>query len=243
VATAPAAPKVPSRRPPRRRWTVILGLALPALAIIVAIVFISVGEGGAVRVDITGASETQRLYGGILQDADELGDPEAPVTISYFTDLQCERCAIYHQEVIPPLIEDLVRDGDAKLAFRHFSTAENETQAAAYAATAAGEQARQWQYANIFFLNLGKVPGDPPRLTADFLNQVSGGVLELDESDWEEAIDTEEVQATVDSDAQEAIELLLPAEPAMVVEGPGGVRELKASPTLEEIEAAVDEVR
>jgi protein-disulfide isomerase len=240
MATTPA---VPSRRPPRRRWTVILALALPAFAIALAIVFISVGEGGAPRVEIIGANETQRIYGGVLQDGDELGDPEAPVTITYFTDLQCERCAAYHFETIPPLIDDLVRDGDAKLALRHFSTAENETQTAAYAATAAGEQARQWQYAHVFFLNLGQIPGDPPRLTADFLQQVSGAVLELDESDWEEAIDSEEVQATVESDAQEAVELLLPAEPAMVVEGPGGVRELKASPTLEEIEAAVEEVR
>jgi hypothetical protein len=94
----------------------------------------------------------------------------------------------------------------------------------------------------MFFLNLGKLPGDPPRLTGDFLRQVAGGVLELDESDWEEAIDTEEVQGIVEADAQESTDLLLPAEPAMVVECPGGVRELKASPTLEEIEAAVDEV-
>ncbi|HEX6116638.1 MAG TPA: thioredoxin domain-containing protein [Solirubrobacterales bacterium] len=238
-----AAPAVPSRRPPRRRWTVILALAIPAIAIVLAIVFISVGEGGALRVEITGASETQRLMGGILQDGDRLGDPDAPVTITYFTDLQCEGCAIYHREVIPPLIEDLVRDGDAKLELRHFSTAENETQAAAYAATAAGEQERQWQYANIFFLNLGKVPGDPPRLTTEFLEQVAGGVLELDESDWEDAIDTDEVQATVESDAQEAIELLLPAEPAMVVAGPGGERVLKASPTLDDVETAVAEVR
>ena len=236
-------PAVPSRRPPRRRWTVILALALPAFAIAVAIVFISVGEGGAPQVEIIGANETQRIYGGILQDGDELGDPDAPVTITYFTDLQCERCAAYHFETIPPLIDDLVRDGDAKLDLRHFSTSENETQAAAYAATAAGEQARQWQYANVFFLNLGRIPGDPPRLTEDFLRQVSGAVLELDESDWEDVVDTEEVQGIVEADAQQAIDLLLPAEPAMVVSGPGGERVLKASPTLEEVEAAVDEVR
>ena len=238
MATTP----VPSRRSPRRRWTVILALAIPTIAIILAIVSISVGNGGAVRVEITGASETQRLYGGILQDGDRLGSPDAPVTITYFTDLQCERCAIYHSEVIPPLVEDLVRDGDAKLELRHFSTSENETQAAAYAATAAGEQARQWQYANMFFLNLSKVPGDPPRLTTEFLEQVSGGVLELDESEWEDAIDTDEVQTIVESDAQEAIDLLLPAEPAMVVSGPGGEEVLKASPTIEEVEAAVEAV-
>ena len=237
-----ATPRVPSQRPPRRRWPIVLGLALPALAILVAIVFISVGEGGAPQIQITGASDTQRLYGGILQDGDELGDPAAPVTIEYWTDLQSETFAEYHFATIPPLIEGLVRDGDAKLVLRHFPTGENETQSAAFAAVAAGEQERQWQYAHLFFHNLGNVPGEPPRVTTDFLRQVAGGVLELDESDWEDAIDTEEVQATVESDAQEAIDLFLPGEPAMFVEGPGGTRELTRSPSLEEIEAAAEEV-
>jgi protein-disulfide isomerase len=236
------APEVPSRRPPRRRWAIILGLAIPTLAIAVAIVSISVGEGGAPQIEITGASETQRLYGGILQEDAELGDPDAPVVIEYFTDLQCESCAIYHEEVIPQLIEKYVRDGDVKLAMRHFSTSENETQTAAYAATAAGEQGRQWQYANIFFLNLGRIPGDPPRLTADFLEGVAGGVLELDDEEWQAAVDSEEVREVVETDAQEAIELLLPAEPAMVVQGPGGTEKLDTSPTIEEIDAAIGQV-
>jgi protein-disulfide isomerase len=237
-----AAPSVPSRRPPRRRWPVILALALPALAVLLAIVFIAVGEGAAPQAQITGASETQRLYGGILQDGDELGDPAAPVTIEYWTDLQSEVFAEYHFATIPPLVDDLVRDGDAKLAIRHFPTGENETQTAAFSAEAAGGQERQWQYAHLFFLNLGRVPGDPPRLTADFLRQVAGAVLEFDESDWEEAIDSEEVQSAVEADAQEAIDLFLPAEPAIIVEGPGGTRELTRTPSVEEIEAAVAEV-
>jgi protein-disulfide isomerase len=240
-----SAPSIPSRRPPRRRWLVILALAVPTIAIAISIVFISVGEGGAPTVEITGASETQLLYGGILQDGDRLGDPDAPVTITYYTDLQSQRFADYHFATIPPLIDDLVRDGEAKLELRHFPTGENETQTAAFAATAAGEQARQWQFANLFFLNLDRVPGDPPRLTTEFLRQIARGVSvveDFDESVWEDAIDSPEVQATVESDAQEAIEQLLPAEPAIVVEGPGGTRKLDPSPSVDEIEAAVDEL-
>ncbi len=220
----------------------ILALAIPAFAIAVAIVFISIGEGGAPPVEITGTADTQLLLGGIAQEGDELGDPSAPVTITYFTDLQSERFAEYHFATIPPLVEGLIRDGEAKLAIRHFPTGENETQTAAFAATAAGEQERQWQFANLFFLNLDRIPGDPPRLTADYLLQLAGAVSvveNFDESQWEDAIDSEEVQSIVESDAQEAIELLLPAEPAMIVEGPGGTVELDPSPTVEEIEAAV----
>jgi protein-disulfide isomerase len=238
--------EVPSRRPPRRRWTVILALALPAIAIALAIVFISVGENPAPNVQLTGAGETQQLFGGILQDGDELGDPDAPVTITYFTDLQCELCAEYHLGTIPPLVDAPDRDGEVKLDLRHFSTAENETQTAAYAATAAGEQEREWQYAHLFFLNLDRIPGDPPRLTTIFLRQIAGAVSaaeDFDESNWEDAIDSDEVQATVESDAQEAIELFLPARPAMIVEGPNGTRELKDAPSLDQIETAVDEVQ
>lgn len=214
----------------------ILALAGVGLAIGAAIVFIAVGEGGR-RVEITGASEAQRLLGGILQDGNELGSPDAPVTITYFTDLQCEPCADYHFATVAPLIEDLVRDGDAKLELKHFSTSQNETSIAAYAATSAGLQERQWQYAHLFFRNLEGALGG--RITEDLLRGVAGAVLELDDSDWEEGIDSDEVRARVERDAALALELLLPAEPAMIVEGPGGSRELTNSPSLEEIEAAV----
>jgi protein-disulfide isomerase len=219
---------------------VILALLAAGLAVTVAIVFIAVGEGGR-RLEITGANETQRLLGGILQDGNELGSPDAPVTITYYTDLQCEPCAEYHFATIPPLVEDLVRDGDAKLELRHFSTSENETSIAAYAATSAGLQERQWQYAHLFFRNLEQAVDG--RITEDLLRGVAGAVLELDDSDWEAGIDSEQVRSRVDADAALAIELLLPAEPAVIVEGPGGTRKLTRSPALEEIEAAAAAVR
>jgi protein-disulfide isomerase len=219
---------------------VILALVAAGLAVTVAIVFIAVGEGGR-RLEITGANETQRLLGGILQDGNELGSPDAPVTITYYTDLQCEPCADYHFATIPPLVEALVRDGEAKLELRHFSTSENETSIAAYAATSAGLQERQWQYAHLFFRNLDQAVDG--RITEDLLRGVAGAVLELDDSDWEAGIDSEQVRSRVDADAALAIELLLPAEPAMIVEGPGGTRKLTRSPALEEIEAAAAAVR
>jgi protein-disulfide isomerase len=231
---------VPSRRPPRRRLPVILALAGAGLAVAVAVVFIAVGEGGR-RLEITGANETQRLLGGILQDGNELGSPDAPVAITYFTDLQCEPCAGYHFATLPPLIEDLVREGEAKIELRHFSTSENETSIAAYAATSAGLQERQWQYAHVFFRNLDQAADG--RITEDLLRGVAGAVLELDDSDWETGIDSEEVRSQVEEDAALAIKLLLPAEPAVLVDGPEGSRELTRSPSLDRIEAAVDEVR
>jgi protein-disulfide isomerase len=217
----------------------VLTLGAVGLAIAVAIVFISVGEHGR-PLEITGANETQRIYGGIQQDADELGSPDAPLTITYFTDLQCEECAAYHRETIVPLIEELARGGEAKLALRHFSTAQNETSIAAFAATAAGLQERQWQYAHLFFQNLDQAIDG--RVTRDLLRGVAGAALELDDARWEEAIDSEEVARLVEADAALALSLRLPAHPAVIVEGPGGTRKLVDAPSLDEIHAAIEEV-
>ena len=50
------------------------------------------------------------------------------------------------------------------------------------------------------------------------------------------------VRARVEADSALATDLRLPAQPAAVVDGPGGTRELIESPSPEEIIAAVDEV-
>jgi hypothetical protein len=50
------------------------------------------------------------------------------------------------------------------------------------------------------------------------------------------------VAARVEADARLAAELKLPAEPAVVVSGPGGEETLIDTPTLADIETAIQEV-
>ena len=135
-----------------RRWIPILGLSLAAAALLTGLVFIAVGEEGALP-PVEGADTVQRLYGGLDQDGPELGDPDAPVTISIFNDLQCTDCADYHLETVPPLIEGLVRQGDAKLEFRHRAVGLKVVTAAAVGAASAGLQDYEWTYAHLVFLN------------------------------------------------------------------------------------------
>ena len=65
---------------------------------------------------------------------------------------------------------------------------------------------------------------------------------ELDPELWEEDFDSPEAEELVREDAMLAAELKLPAEPAVVVSGPGGQRQLIETPSLEEIEAAIGQV-
>src|SRR5918992_1662540 len=104
----------------RRRWVPLLVLGLIGAAILAAIVSISIGEEGSAP-PVEGAQAAQRLFGGIEQEGDSLGDPDAPATVSIFNDLQCTDCADYHLETVPELVEDLVRSGKARLEFRNRS--------------------------------------------------------------------------------------------------------------------------
>jgi protein-disulfide isomerase len=225
----------------RSRLVPLIGLGLASAGLLIAIVFIAVGEEGQTP-PVSGADTVQRLFGGIEQDGDALGDADAPVTVSIFNDLQCTDCADYHLETVPDLVEDLVRDGDARLEFRHRSLGPRETTLAAHAAAAAGEQDYEWEYAHLAFLNQDQI--ETEGVTDEFLERVAEAVPgpEFDVGRWESDIDSPEVQSRVESDAELALDLRLTASPAVVVEGPGGVRELQEYPSVAEIESAVAEV-
>jgi protein-disulfide isomerase len=218
---------------------VVLLLAIGASALVVAIVFIAVGEEGE-SIEITGVSETNQLLGGIHQDGPELGSPEAEVTVTVFNDLQCIPCADYHLDTVPSLVEDFVRPGEARLEFSHFSVGPRETGLASYGAVAAGFQEREWQFIHLLYLNLDEAGARG--ITDEFLRAIAGSAgLEIGE--WEEDRRSPAAAREVQADAELARELGLPAQPAAVVDGPGGTRTLIESPSLEEIEQAIGAVR
>lgn len=215
-------------------------LIVGGAALIAAVVSIAVGEGGPQAQDIGGVNEVQRIFGGIAQEGADLGPEDAELAISVFNDIQCEPCADYEIDVIDPLVEEYARTDQARFEFRHFSLAPNDTTLAAIAAEAAGEQARQWQYLDTFVRNQDLAISRD--VDEDVLREVAEAVPQLDVEQWQEDFESPRSEELVRQDAMLAAELQLPAEPAVVVSGPGGQRELIESPSAEEIEAAIDAV-
>ena len=204
---------------------------------IAAIVSIAVGEGGpGASQEIGGVNEVQRIYGGIEQEDAYLGPADARVTVTFFNDIQCTDCADYQLETIDPLVDEYARTGAARLEYRHFSLAPNDTTLAAIAAEAAGEQGRQWQYLDLFARNQGAAGGE---VTERLLHEIAEVVPGLEVDAWEEAFGDPATEEAVRADAMAAAELELPAEPAAVVSGPRGQRELIETPPREQIEAAI----
>jgi protein-disulfide isomerase len=229
----------PVRRRPRPVGVIVIVLILALVG--TAIVSIALDEGENDPIEITGAGTVQKLLGGIPQRDAVLGSESAPVTVELFNDLQCPDCADYQLGVVAPLVEERVRGGEVKLVFRHFSLSQRATGLAAHAATAAGEQGRQWQYVQLFYINQDEAA--ERGVTDELLERVASGVLELELREWSDARGDPEVAEAVEADGELAAQRRLPAEPAVVVHGPRGSRELVESPSLAEIEAAIAVVR
>jgi protein-disulfide isomerase len=212
-------------------------LGAGAIGLLAAIISLAVGEGGPKKITITGGEPVQELIAGIAQDGPYLGPSNAAINITVFNDLQCSPCADYEVDVIDPLIERYARTGEARFEFRNFSIGPSETTKAAYAAAAAGEQDREWQYLDLFFRNQDAAPHGT--VSDEFLNDIGNAIPDFDLERWSAARESTEVADRVNADAKLATDLRLPANPAVVVDGPGGTKQLDDSPSLEDIESAV----
>jgi len=221
---------------------VLLGVGIAGL--VGAIISLSVGTGGPKVIKITGGDQVQELIGGVEQDGNYLGSPNAPVTISLFTDLQCSTCDTYQLETVDPLIDEYARGSEARFQFHNYSLGQAETTAAAYAATAAANQDVEWQFVDLFFRNQDAAPNGS--VTDEFLDDI-GNALEsfttLDIGQWHRDMASQQVKDRIDSDQELAAQYGLRVEaPSIIVDGPGGTKVLQDGPSKVEVEAAVDQV-
>jgi protein-disulfide isomerase len=231
------------RRRPRLIGLVVLALIVGLLGF--AIVSLSVGTGSEADGDIqiTGAEEVQGLVGGIQQDGARLGDPNAPVTIQVFNDLQCDPCSDWNREVVVPLISGPVRGGDVQLIYHNFPMTESGFFLGAYAAAAAAKQDYEWQFIELFFMNqdvAAKRGADQ-----NFLNAIARGVgvVNFNVEQWQRDMKDSDINSTLEDDEQISADRKLPVGPAVVVGGPNGTRQLDESPALAEVQAAIAQVR
>ena len=212
-----------------------------AIGLLAATISIAVGTGGPEKITITGGEQVQQLIAGIAQDGPYLGPPDASVTIGVFTDLQCSTCDSYELDTVDPLIEEYARAGEARLEFHNYSLGEAETTTAAYAATAAGDQDREWQYVDMFFRNQHAAPSGT--ITDEFLADIGNAIPDFDLDAWKQAMDSPEVKDRVDADGNLAAQYGLRVNgPSVIVDGPGGTKVLQDSPTKEQVDAAVSAV-
>jgi protein-disulfide isomerase len=218
---------------------VLLGAGIAGL--VAAIISLSVGTGGPKVIRISGGNDVQELLGGVRQDGSSLGSPDAPVTLGLFTDLQCSTCDTYQRDTVDPLIAKYARGDQVRFELHNYSLGQADVTQSAYAATAAGEQDREWQFAELFFRNQDEAPGG--NVTDEFLDDLGNSIPDFDLDAWHQAMGSDQVKEGVDADQKLAAQYGLRVEaPSIVVDGPGGTKVLQDGPSKQEVQEAVAEV-
>jgi protein-disulfide isomerase len=144
----------------RRLWQ--LGGALGLATVVVIAVVIALGsrdDDGKKQLrsgeTLAGQFEANERFEGIPQKGVALGDPDAPVTLVEFADLQCPFCMRYTLDVMPTLVAKYVKTGQVRMIFRDVAFLGTDSVRAQQMAAAAGRQNKLWQFIDIFYNNQG----------------------------------------------------------------------------------------
>ena len=226
----------------RGRWLVLALLTLGLIGLIAGIVELSTQKPDRSQVHLTGIEQAQEIFGGVRQDGDRLGSPDAPVSIQWFDDLQCSSCREQFVSTIPTLVEDRVRPGDVQLEYRHYSFSPSTEELGFFGAEAAADQDYAWPYIYLFFHNQDEA--ERVGIDEDFLTSLAGAIAELDVPEFRDYLDSEGGAGGRIHDRLARYEKLgaglgIRAQPAAIVNGPGGTRTLQDSPTLSQISGAI----
>jgi protein-disulfide isomerase len=246
-----------------RRIQMLAGVVIAAVAIVVVAIAVSSGgssakpgppKGSKAQAALTDTISS--LLTGIPESGTELGNPNAPVTMTYFGDLECPICAEFTTGAndsgggFSQTVSTLVRAGKVKVIYRSFCTATcndysngqdifNSQQAAAYSA---GQQKKFWWYAEYFYREQGAEGSG--YVTPTFLNKLAAQVSGLDYNTWQTDRKDPIVTEQVTSDQHLAAKDGLTGTPTVIMTGPKGKEEPGAGsvPTFSEIDQAYNQV-
>lgn len=92
-------------------------------------------------------------------DDKALGDPDAPVTVTEYTDFQCPYCARHSGRAFRDVVREYVLDGRVYYRVRHFPLSRAHPMAipAANASECAGDQGKFWPFKAIVMQNQQKL--------------------------------------------------------------------------------------
>ncbi len=138
------------------------------------------------------------------------GPKGAPVTIVEFSDYQCPYCQLWHEQVLPRLLEEYA--GKIRFQYRDFPLpGHTESQPAAEAANCAGDQDVYWEFQEAIFSGLyGYGRSAYEQYATD---------LGLNTEDFTACLDSRKHQAEVLEDRNDAVRLGVQSTPTFFVNG------------------------
>jgi protein-disulfide isomerase len=163
-----------------RRLPLLIGLVGAALLIVVIAVAVSSHDANeaAKPKRASATRDVTSILRGIPQSGTRLGDPNAPIVLMEFADLQCPYCKEFAATSWPNIVKRYVRTGKVRMELRLINILGPDSGKAAKAVMAAALQNRMWDASMRFYDVQGQE--NSGYVTDRFLRDVLGGVRGLD---------------------------------------------------------------
>ena len=244
----------------RQRYMLFGGAV--SVAIVAIVVAIIISSGGSSPTGLQHGnhanqtySQVNRLLTGIPQTGVTLGNPHAPVTLTYFGDLQCPICRDFTLSTFPQFVQGQVRTGHVKVRYRSFCTAScNNTafsnpqqifQTQQVAAYAAGKQRLFWDYLELFYHEQGQE--GTAYVTPTFLDGLATQIPGLNLGTWKTDRGDPGLLSQVQGDERAAAAQSLTGTPTLIMTGRKGSETVQGSggalPDYSNLAAAVQSVK
>jgi len=215
------------------------GAVFLAIAVVLVLIVVNTSSSDGGDTELEGVAEVNQELAGIPQRGMVLGDPKAPVELVEFGDLQCPVCKGFSEDVLPPIIENQVKNGEVKIEFRNFTIIGEQSPPAGAAALAAGAQGRGWNYVELFYKNQG---AENSGYADDaFLESIAKGAGVKNLAKWNK--DRAKFLAEVEASSAEAQELDFDGTPSFAIKGPktGGLEPIGTPSSTGALEEAIED--
>jgi protein-disulfide isomerase len=206
----------------RRTWRLAGAAGVAAVLVTVGIAF---SASSSEKPTVPQPGQAAEIVQGIPERDGVLGDPNAPITITEFVDLQCPVCAQASRETLPEFIDKYVRTGKVKLRARTLSFLGPDSVKAAKFAAGAREQGRLWSFLEMFYASQGQE--NSGYVTDDFLRDVAAAAGVDADAAFKYADSDEAAAQLVEAD-DEALRLGVDSTPSFTVTRPGSEEEVVA---------------
>lgn len=156
-----------------------------------------------------------------IGDAPIKGDKDAPVTIVEYSDYQCPFCSRHYEETLPRLITDYIEAGKVRYVYKDFPLTSIHPQApkaaeAARCAREVGGDDLYWKMHDLLFEGQGEWSGNPE---SESVFKGYAGELGLDQSSFDECLDSGRHAAAVAANLQEGAGFGITGTPAFYING------------------------
>ncbi len=213
------------------RRTRLTRLGIVVAVVVAAIVVILIATGGSSKKGIPKTAqaknqtvaEVSSLVGGVPQNGKVLGNPNAPVTLQYFGDLECPICREFTLGALPSIVQQWVRTGKLKIEYRALETATHEPEifkTQQVAALAAGKQNKMWDFIELFYHEQGEE--DSGYVTESYLQDLAQQVPGLNLTKWTSERNNPALASEVTSDVEAANNAGFTGTPSFLLGKTGG---------------------